>query len=54
MGVPEAVAGATTGDSQGKAYCRRITYTGYTRGIQGAYKGYTGGKAPAWEAIATG
>jgi hypothetical protein len=22
-----------------------------TRGIQGAYRGYTGGKAPAWEVL---
>ena len=25
----------------------------HTGGIQGAYRGYTGGKAPAWEVIAT-
>ena len=32
---------------------RPIDYTGYTGGIQGVYRGYTGGKALAWEAIAT-
>src|ERR1039457_3525223 len=39
--------------SQGKANCTCIEYMGNTGGIQGAYRGYTGGKLPAWEVIGT-
>ena len=34
-----------------KARGKRIQYKGHTRGIQGAYRGYTGGKPVAWEVI---
>jgi len=37
-----------------QAGCKRIQYSVLnTGGIQGIYRGYTGGKAPAWEVIAT-